>query len=324
MKSSVFAILALAPLCAQPPAPVPLAPGTPGAPQVTQAPEAPPVEIKPDTVILETANGKKYTAEEVEHLILLLPAQYQGPARTQPQAAAQLLSQILFYQRLAEDAVKEQVDKRSPYQEQVELARMQILANAELMLHHNMVMVKEEDREKYFKEHPDRFQEAKVRAILVSFNPTPDKAVPGSKKLLSEPEAKAKIEDLRKQIVGGADFGKLARENSDDVSSAGKDGDFGSMKRSSPYPEPIKNAVFALKPGEMSQPVRQPTGYWLIRLEDIHSQPYGELADQITAEIKQEEFQKWQTSIQSQYTVKVDTPSYFAPKPAPAQLQQVR
>jgi|SRR5271165_726014 len=324
MKSTVLAILVLAPLCAQQPAPVVVAPGTPAVKAPQDAPAAAAAEIKPDTIVLETANGKKYTAEEVDHLILLLPPQYQGPARSQPQSAAQLLSQVLFYQRLAEEATKDEVDKRSPYKEQVEFARTSILANAELMLHHNSIVVKEEDREKYYKEHPDRFQEAKVRAILVSFNPTPGKAVPGSKSLPGEAEAKAKIEDLRKQIVGGADFGKLARENSDDVASAGKDGDFGSMKRNSPYPDPIKNAVFALKPGEMSEPIRQPTGFWLIRLEDLKTQPYGEVGDQLNAQIQQEQFQAWQSSVLSQYTVKVDNPAYFAPKPAPAQLQQVR
>jgi peptidyl-prolyl cis-trans isomerase C len=324
MKSTVLAILVLAPLCAQQPSPVVVAPGTPAVKAPQEAPSAAAAEIKPDTIVMETANGKKYTAAEVDHLIQLLPAQYQGPARSQPQAAAQLLTQILFFQRLAEEATKDELDKRSPYKEQMELARTQILANAEVMIHKNSIIVKEEDREKYYKEHPDRFQEAKVRVILVSFNPNPGKAVPGSKALRSEAEAKAKMDDLRKQIVGGADFGKLARENSDDVGSAGKDGDFGAMKRNSPYPEPIKNAVFALKPGEMSEPIRQPTGFWLLRLEDLQTQPYGEVGDQITTEIQQEEFQNWQKAIQSQYTVKVDNPAYFAPKPAPAQLQQIR
>lgn len=324
MKSTVLAILVLAPLCAQQPAPVVVAPGTPAVRPPQEAPAAAAADIKPDTIVMETANGKKYTAAEVEHLILLLPAQYQGPARSQPQAAAQLLTQMLFFQRLAEEATKDELDKRSPYKEQMEFARTQILANAEVMIHKNSIVVKEEDREKYYKEHPDRFQEAKVRAILVSFNPAPGKAVPGSRALRSEAEAKAKIDDLRKQIVGGADFGKLARENSDDVASAGKDGAFDAMKRSSPYPDPIKNAVFALKPGEMGEPIRQPTGFWLFRMEDLQTQPYGEVGNQITTEIQQEEFQNWQKSIQSQYTVKVDNPAYFAPKPAPAQLQQIR
>ena len=324
MKFSVFAILALAPLCAQQPSPVvQVAPGTPAVkpPQASDAPAVPAADIKPDTVVIEAANGKKYTAAEVEHLMLLLPPQYQQQARSQPEAAAKILTQVLFLQGLAEQAEKEGIDQRAPYKEQIEAFRTQTLAQAEMMLHHN-VPVGGEEQEKYYKDHPDKFQEAAVSVILVSFNPNAAKAVPGGKKLLTEDEAKAKIEDLRKQIVGGVDFGKLARENSDDPSAA-KDGAFGTIKRSSPYPDVIKNAVFALKAGEMSQVIRQPSGLWLIRLDKIQTLPYDQVTDQVNAELQQEKFQAWQNSILSQYTVKVDNPAYFAPKPAPAQLQQV-
>ena len=84
-------------------------------------------------------------------------------------------------------------------------------------------------------------------------NPQPS-SDPKAKKSLTEAEAKAKIADLRKKLLSGADFGQVARENSDDKESAAKDGDFPPIKRSSSYPEDIKNAVFALKPGEISAP----------------------------------------------------------------------
>ena len=323
MKFSVFAILALAPLCAQPPSSVvQVAPGTPAI-KPPQAPaDAPVAEVKPDTIVIEAANGKKYTAAEVDQMLLLLPPQYQQQARSQPQAAEKILTQVLFLQGLAELAAKEGIDHRSPYKEQIDATRTQILANAEIMLHHN-VPVGQGEQEKYYKDHPDKFQEAAVSVILVSFNPNPGKAVPGGKKLLSEDEAKAKIEDLRKQIVGGAEFSKLALQYSDDPSAA-KDGAFGTIKRSSPYPDVIKNAVFGLKPGEMSEVIRQPSGFWLIRLDRMQTPPYEQVTDQVTAEVQQEKFQTWQNSVLSQYTVKVDNPAYFAPKPAPAQLQQVR
>ena len=80
-----------------------------------------------------------------------------------------------------------------------------------------------------------------------------------AKKTLTEAEAKAKIDDLKKQIEAGADFGKLAKENSDDKDSAAKDGDFGLIKKNSPYPEAIKKTVFELKPGQVSEPLRSRT-----------------------------------------------------------------
>jgi peptidyl-prolyl cis-trans isomerase C len=322
MKLAVIALLFLSTLCAQPPAPtVQATPGAPviGAPAQAAPAPAPTAEIKPDTVVIE-AGGKKYTAAEVDHLIALLPPQYQAQARVQPQ----ILTQLLMLQKLAGDAIKEDLDKKSPYKEQVEFARTNVLAQAELMIHHNSIVIPAEDQEKYFKEHPEKFQEAKVRVIYIAFNPAPDKTGPDGKKLLVEAEAKAKIEDLRKQIAGGADFGKLARENSDDKTSAGKDGDFGVIKHNSAYPEPIKTAVFALKAGEMSQPIRLPNGFYLIRLDELRMQPYDEVSSQIFTDLQQERFQEFTKALQTQFTIKVENPAYFAPKPPPAQLQQVR
>jgi len=322
MKAAALAILFSGLLCAQTTT-TPAVQATPGTPAIAAPPSAPAppaaaAEITPDTVVME-ANGKKYTKAEVDQLFALLPAQYQAQAHAQPQ----FLTQILMLQKLTEDAIKDEIDKRPPYKEQLELNRLQILGNAELTIHGNSFPVSQADEEQYYKDHPDKFQEAKVRVIYIAFNPAPGKT--GAEgKLPLEPEAKAKIEDLRKQIVAGADFGKLARENSDDKTSAGKDGDFGTIKHNSPYPEPIKAAVFALKPGELSEPIRQPNGFYLIRLEQLNTLPYDQVSGQIATDIKQEKFQEWTKALQTQFAIKVIDPAYFAPKAPPAQLQQVR
>ncbi len=323
MKFAALAILFSSLVCAQtatPPA-VQATPGTPSiaAPPSATAPAPAAAEIPPDTVVME-AGGKKYTKAEVEQLFALLPPQYQAQAHAQPQ----FLTQLLMLQKLTDDAIKDQLDKRPPYKEQLELNRLQVLGNAELTIHGNSFPVTEADEQQYYKEHPDKFQEAKVRVIYIAFNPAPGKTGAEGKTLPLEAEAKAKIEDLRKQIVAGADFGKLARENSDDKTSAGKDGDFGTIKHSSPYPEPIKAAVFALKPGELSEPIRQPNGFYLIRLEELNTLPYDQVSGQISTDIRQEKFKDWTKSLQTQFSIKVVDPAYFTPKAPPAQLQQVR
>jgi peptidyl-prolyl cis-trans isomerase C len=317
MKSIVFVLLFSVVLCAQLPQPVQVTPGTPAVKAPPPAiPAAPPPVVKPDAVVM-TANGKKYTAAEVDQMIAILPPQYQQAART-----PQMLTTLLIYKQLAEDAVKEGFDKASPYKEQLEFSRLQILMQAELTLHGNALPLGPEDQQKYYKDHPEKFQEAKVRVIYISFSPAPDKAGPDGKKLLAEAEAKAKIDDLRKQIENGGDFGKLARENSNDP-SATKDGEFGTIKQNSPYPDAIKTAVFALKPGGMSQPIKQGTGFWLIRLDAMQTQSYDEAANQIFLDLKQDRMTEWTKSLQTQFAVKIEEPAYFTPK-VPTQLQQVR
>ncbi len=317
MKTFVVPVLFSALAFGQAPVPPQVVPGTPApAAPAPQAPTAPP--IAPDTVVLE-ANGRKYTAAEIDKIIAALPPQIQQNARMQPQ----VLGQLFVYQRLSEDAEKDGLDKQEPWKSALEFQRMQTLANAQLTNHSNTIQVTTEDQEKYYKDNADKYRQAKVRVIYVAFNPAPEKTAADGKKMLTEAEAKAKIDDLRKQVLAGAEFGKLARENSDDKTSASKDGDFGIIKRASQYPDAVKNAVFALKAGQVSEPVRQPNGFYLIRVDEFSAEPFDAVQMQIFQDVKQQRFNEWVTSIQAQYKVKVENQAYFTPR-APVQLQPVR
>lgn len=320
MRFFVFPLLCVAALLGQTPQLPKVAPGTPGPPVQATPPTAavPAAPLAPDTVVIEVA-GKKYTKAEVDSLIDLLPAQIRPTVKMQPQ----MLGQIFLIKRLADDAVKAGLDKESPYKESIEFDRMRILQQAQTTVYLNTIPVTPDDQQKYYKENPDKYKQAKVRVIYLTFSPTPDKPGPDGKKQLSEAEAKAKIEDLRKQVLGGADFGKLARENSEDKVSAEKDGDFGTMKRNSPYPEPIKNAVFALKSGEVSEPVRQPNGFYLIRADEVTMQPFEEVSTEILQEVRQKRFNEYLKNLQDEYKVKVENPAYFTPQAGPPQLKQV-
>jgi peptidyl-prolyl cis-trans isomerase C len=223
---------------------------------------------------------------------------------------------------LAADAAKVGLDQKSPYKEQLEINRVQVLSTAYLSDFNNAMQVSEAEQQKYYNENPDKFKQVRVRVINIAFNPNPGKDVDGKKMLVTEAEAKAKIEDIAKQIQAGADFGKLARDLSDDKTSAAKDGDFGIVKQDSPYPQGIKTAVFALKQGELSAPIRQSNSFYLIRAEDISQQPFNDSILQIIQVVKQAKFQEWLKGMQAQYNVKIDNPAYFVPR-IPAQLQQV-
>jgi peptidyl-prolyl cis-trans isomerase C len=298
-------------------APVNVTPGTPAVKAPDATAPTPPPPVSPDTVVAEV-NGKKYTAAEIDKIISMLPAQYQAAAHSQ----TQILGQVFLMQKLADDAQKAGLDQKEPFKEQLEMSRIQVLSTAELSDVNNTMKLTEDEEQKYYKDNPDKFKEVKVRVIYISFNPTPGKAAAGGKKLPTEAEAQAKIEDLANQIKGGADFGKLARENSDDQTSAAKDGDFGVIKLDSSYPQPIKTAVFALKQGEVSAAIKQPNGFYLIRAEEINQKSFNDAVMQIIQAVKQAKFQDWLKGMQGQYSVKIENPAYFAPR-VPAQLQQV-
>jgi peptidyl-prolyl cis-trans isomerase C len=77
---------------------------------------------------------------------------------------------------------------------------------------------------------------------------------------------KAKAEDLLAQLKGGADFGELAKKNSD-CPSAPEGGDLGFFGHGQMVPE-FDAAAFALKPGELSEVVTTKFGYHIIKLDE--------------------------------------------------------
>jgi peptidyl-prolyl cis-trans isomerase C len=320
------ALLSVEVLCAQAPAqpPVGVTPGAPAIGAPGQSAAAPPAPIAPDTVVAEV-DGQKLTAGEMDKVIAMLPAQYQQAAKAQPQ----MLGQIFLMRRLAEDAEKAGVDKKEPYKDQLQMSRIQLLSTAELSEINNNTETTEAEQKKYYEDNPDKFKQVKVRAIYISFGPAPPKPIAGDNKAatdkdakpevkkLTEPEAKAKIEDLAKQIMAGADFGMLAHDVSDDKTSAAKNGDFGVIKQDSPYPQNLKTAIFALKQGELSMPIRQPAGYYLVRAEEVTVIPYADSLVEIIKNVKQAKFQEWLKGMQAQYKVKIENPGYFTPHGPP-------
>jgi parvulin-like peptidyl-prolyl isomerase len=305
-----------------PAAPPASAPAVPAA-TTPAAPVTPPAIITPDTVVGEV-DGKKYTAGQVDELLKIFPPQFQKQVRADLSRA---LSFALTMRYLAAEAEKNKLQDQSPLKETLEYQRLNALSQAEVNQIRNVdIVVLLAEEEKYYKEHPELYQEAKVKVIYVAFSAvTPKNLAPDAKKPLTELEARAKIEDLRKQIVAGADFGKLAKENSDDKDSAAKDGDFGMVKKSSPYPEPIKKAVFELKAGQVSDPIKQPNGFYLVRLEETHVLPYAQVQPQINEELKRKSFDEYMKNLQKRFEVKVENTTFFATKPqAPPPLPAAR
>jgi peptidyl-prolyl cis-trans isomerase C len=303
MKFAVIPVLFVGLLCGQQPPPT-VAPAAPAA--------KPAVEVKPDTVVA-TVGGKPVTAGEVDRMVNAMPPPIQAAIKAQPD---KYLQQLFVLRYMQEQAEKEGLDKKSPWKESLDYQRLTILASALTTERANTLVPTPADCEVHYKAHPELYQQAKVRVIYVAYNPTPEKPPANGAKLPAKAEAKAKIDDLRKKaLASGGDFGQLAKANSDDKASAEKDGDFGTIKPSSAYPDPIKKAVFSLKVGEVSEPVEQPGGFYLIRVDELSTQPFADVAMQINDELRQDLKDKWMKGIQQQFPVKVENPAYFTPKP---------
>jgi parvulin-like peptidyl-prolyl isomerase len=78
---------------------------------------------------------------------------------------------------------------------------------------------------------------------------------------------RAKLEDILKRVRAGEDFGKLAREFSDDPGSKAQGGDLGWFGRGVMV-KPFEDAAFALKDGQVSEVFESPFGYHIVQTQE--------------------------------------------------------
>lgn len=133
--------------------------------------------------------------------------------------------------------------------------------------------------EKYYTEHVSEYETP--RQLLASHVLVRVGETGGSE---AEDKAREKIAAVIKRAKAGEDFGKLAREVSEDPGSKDKGGDLGWVTTGQMVPQ-FEQALFALKKGGISaEPVRTPFGFHAIKVNDAKEasrKPLKEVAGQI-------------------------------------------
>ncbi len=131
----------------------------------------------------------------------------------------------------------------------------------------------EQELRKLYEESGQFTTPAKRRASHILFSVPRDASAEQAQRALK------KAEEVENQIRQGADFAALAKKYSDDPQSAAKGGNLGEITPGL-LPRELDDAVSALKPGEVSAPVRTEYGYHLVKLTDYtpaKRKPYGEV-----------------------------------------------
>jgi peptidyl-prolyl cis-trans isomerase D len=103
----------------------------------------------------------------------------------------------------------------------------------------------------------------------------------------ADAEAKAKAENIVKQLRAGADFGKLAQANSGDPSSSGKGGDMRWVDKGTTVPE-FDTPAFSMPLNTISDPIRSKDfGYHIIKVLERRAEgyrPFEEVRDRLRAQ----------------------------------------
>ena len=264
-----------------------------------------------DPVII-TAGDIVIKQSEFESALKTLPAEYQsyamGPGKKQ------FGEDYLRMKMLAEMGYKAGLQNESSVQQQLALMKDNLVANAQLSQIDKSVTLSDADLQKIYDENKKDYEQVKAKHILIAFKGSP--AAQAGKPELTEDQAKAKAEQLKKEIEGGAKFEDVAKKESDDTGSGSNGGELGAFGHGQMVPE-FEQAAFAAKVGDVIGPIRTQYGYHLIKVESHEYTPFAG----VKAAIEKKEHQKaLQTKLEA---LKADAKpvfndAYFAPPAPPA------
>lgn len=135
----------------------------------------------------------------------------------------------------------------------VDTYRQQLMSN---------LTINREDTERFFSIYKDSIPPfpsmARVRHLMIKIKPGDSEVE----------KVKALLQEIRGNILDGADFEQLAKQYSQDPGSSKNGGSLGFVRRGNLVPA-FEASAFTLKSGEISEPVKTVFGYHIIETQEI-------------------------------------------------------
>ncbi|HEY2323514.1 MAG TPA: peptidylprolyl isomerase [Thermoanaerobaculia bacterium] len=268
-----------------------------------------------DPVII-TAGDIVIKQSEFESALKTLPAEYQsyamGPGKKQ------FGEDYLRMKMLAEMGYKAGLQNDPSVQQQLALMKDNLVANAQLGQIDKSVTLSDADLQKIYDANKKDYEQVKAKHILIAFKGSAA-AQPG-KPELTEEQAKAKAEDIKKQIAAGAKFEDLAKKESDDTGSGANGGELGAFGHGQMVPE-FESAAFAAKAGDVIGPIRTQYGYHIIKVDSHEYTPFETVKPTIEKREHQKALQAKLDSLKND-AKPVFSEAYFPPPAPPAAAAQ--
>lgn len=261
-----------------------------------------------------TVGDHKLTVTDFNQIMEIFPAQqrnyYSGPGK---QKFADDFSQLLI---LSDEARRQKVDEEPTVKKRLNLLADQTLVQALVQKIQGDIKISDDEVQKYYTAHLKDYDEVKARHILIRPKSSPA-PLPEGKKELTDEEAKAKAEEIYKQVtMPGVDFAAVAKAESYDQGSAPRGGDLGTFHHGQMVPE-FDAAAFALKPGEISQPVKTQFGYHVILVEERKTRTKDEAKSDIENTLRREKLEQSLDGIKKSEKVELNE-QFFPPASPPS------
>jgi len=322
-------------------APQPSAPAAPepGKPATTgSAPAAPPpVEVGPNDPVLTLKNfcaDKKLQGDSCKTVITR--AQFDKLAdalqpNMSPAIRRNLANKYTILLRMSTEAEKRGLDKQPKFDETMHFARMQILSG-ELShaLQEDAGKVSDEEIADYYKKNAASYEQATMAKLFVPLSkqvPLPAPPKPGTKaapvpvtpteaqRKAAEQAMKKVSDDLHARMAKGEDPDKLQKEA---YVAAGLPGNPPKTQmekvRRNTLPAAHKT-VMDLKPGEVSEVIADPSGYYIYKMVSKEAMPLDTVKAEIRSAISSKRYRDSMESFQNNVDM---NDAYFGPSRNPA------
>lgn len=206
----------------------------------------------PGGKVLARVNGEAITEQDVTTAIDDVGAEYPN---LPPEGLRNITLEFLIEMKIVSQKAKaEKIDQTEDFKRRMAYVQQRVLMQ-QLLLREANAATSDAAVKKFYDEQVAQIKpvdEVRARHILVD----------------SEDEAKKIVARLK----GGEDFAKIAKELSKDPGSGAEGGDLGFFTQDRMVPE-FAAAAFAMKPGELSAPVKTQFGWHVIKTEERRQRP---------------------------------------------------
>jgi len=218
--------------------------------------------------ILARWGKKTITRGELEARVATLPPEFQMRIQSEEQLK-DFLEGLIQIDMIGAEARARKLDKRKDLASKINDTVNSILAQEYMQA---IVLAAKKPTEKeidaYYEAHKGEYvhpAQVKAQHILVKLDPDP--------KPEAVAEARKKAEGIRKELLAGGDFAKLAEQHSEDPGSKANGGDLGFFTKDRMIPE-FSKVAFGLKKDEISEPVQTAYGFHIIKVnENVAEKP---------------------------------------------------
>lgn len=252
-------------------------------------------DAKTKTTYLAKVGNSTITEADLERELKSIPP-FAQQLFTGKEGKQKFLEELIKKELLYQEALKKGLDKEPDYKTRVEdfkkITLVGKLLEKEIEAKASVTM---QDVQNYYNNNKDEFSEIKqirMSQILVR----------------SDDDALKVLERLKK----GESFANVAKAVSTDTNSAKNGGDLGYMSMQQIAPE-IRNSAMRLKVGEVSNPIRTPSGIHIIMITD---KKLGKLAEfekvkniifqRLTAQKQKETFDNYIENLKKSYKVEIN------------------